>query len=98
MSNPSLHIEATSVRNLILALWFQSVTCAAIDLIGKNKKEYKKENLAVVDGGDEKDASEVVAKLKSLRTDFIHVFEGQISPALVVHTGPGLIGIAAQGM
>lgn len=52
----------------------------------------------VVHGGAEDEAREVLAKLQA---EMPHVEEwsfGQISPALVVHTGPGLIGIGVQIM
>ena len=52
-------------------------------------------NLAVVNGKAEEEADRIVAGLKG--DDRInHILTGQISPALVVHTGPGLIGIGIQ--
>lgn len=64
----------------------------AIDFIG----DHKDYNLGVVHGAAEKEANE----LKNLfisRLPNAKVFaEGQISPALGVHTGPGTIGIVAQ--
>lgn len=64
----------------------------AIEFIG----DHKDYNLGVVHGASEKEANE----LKNLfisRLPNAKVFaEGQISPALGVHTGPGTIGIVAQ--
>lgn len=64
----------------------------AIDFIG----DHPDYNLGVVHGAAEKEANE----LKNLfisRLPNAKVFaEGQISPALGVHTGPGTIGIVAQ--
>lgn len=52
-------------------------------------------NLAVVNGKAEEEADRIVAGLKD--DDRINrILTGQISPALVVHTGPGLIGIGIQ--
>ena len=64
----------------------------AVDFVG-DAKEY---NLGIVHGAAEKEANE----LKELYTKLLpncNIFvEGQISPALGVHTGPGTIGIVAQ--
>lgn len=70
----------------------------AIDILVNDAKDYKNYNIAVVHGDAEKEASEIVEKLKSLLPDFVNIFQGQISPVLVVHTGPGLIGIVVQGI
>ena len=52
-------------------------------------------NLAVVNGKAEEEADRIVAGLKD--DDRINrILTGQISPALVVHTGPGLIAIGIQ--
>ena len=53
-------------------------------------------NLAVVHGGAAEDAEKVKEKLLSKLSKYKNVFEGQISPALGVHTGPGLVGIGVQ--
>ena len=53
-------------------------------------------NLAVVHGGAAEDAEKVKEKLLSKISKYKNVFEGQISPALGVHTGPGLVGIGVQ--
>lgn len=52
-------------------------------------------NLAVVNGQAESEAAEILESLKNHKQ--VHqIFTGVISPALVVHTGPGLIGIGVQ--
>lgn len=64
----------------------------AIDFIGNSKKY----NLGVVHGAAKEEANrlkeQILAKLPNPRI-FV---EGQISPALGVHTGPGAIGIVVQ--
>lgn len=56
-------------------------------------KEY---NVAVMHGAAKPEADEVLAALKAQLPDFRLAIEGQITPVLVVHTGPGLIGIGIQ--
>lgn len=54
----------------------------------------KKYNIAIIHGGAEEEAKEVYDSIKNIG----NIIEGhisQISPALGVHTGPGLIGYAA---
>ena len=52
--------------------------------------------IAVVHGGAEQEAEQVGEKVKALLPNYTDYITGQISPALVVHTGPGLIGICIQ--
>lgn len=54
--------------------------------------------LCVVHGGAEKEALDLVEKFKKGLPDAKEILFEQISPALVVHTGPGLIGIGTQVM
>lgn len=56
-------------------------------------KEY---NITVMHGAAKEEANELLAALKTKLPDFRISVEGQITPALVVHTGPGLIGIGVQ--
>jgi DegV family protein with EDD domain len=56
-------------------------------------KEY---NIAVVHGAAQAEADELIAELKRRLPDSRYSVEGQITPVLVVHTGPGLIGIGVQ--
>lgn len=64
----------------------------AVDFIGDSKKY----NLGVVHGAAKNDAEKLTKKLKSKLPSYNIFAEGQISPALGVHTGPGTIGIVAQ--
>ncbi len=69
---------------------------AAMDLLIENAKGHKNYKLVVVHGGAKEEADEVLRKLKEALPDYSIVIEGQISPVLVVHTGPGLIGMGVQ--
>lgn len=64
----------------------------AVEFIGDNK-EY---NIGVVHGSAEDDAEKLSEELKSMLPNYKMFAEGQISPALGVHTGPGTIGIVVQ--
>ncbi len=64
----------------------------AVDFIG----DAKKYNLGVVHGAAPEDAEKLTKEFKSKLPNFKIFAEGQISPALGVHTGPGTIGIVAQ--
>ncbi|MGV8083754.1 MAG: DegV family protein [Coriobacteriia bacterium] len=56
-------------------------------------KEY---SITVMHGAAREEAEAIVAELKAQLQNFRICIEGQITPALVVHTGPGLIGIGIQ--
>jgi DegV family protein with EDD domain len=56
-------------------------------------KEY---NIAVVHAAAKEEADELLAALKAALPDFRYEVDGDLTPALVVHTGPGLIGIGVQ--
>jgi len=56
-------------------------------------KEY---NITVMHGNAKEEAEAVLAELKAQLSKYRISIEGQITPALVVHTGPGLIGIGIQ--
>lgn len=60
--------------------------------------KYSKYNVAVVHGNAQEEADALVKEIKETFPNVEKIFEGQISPALVVHTGPGLIGIGVQGL
>lgn len=74
----------------------KSVLDSAIELTVKFLENSNKYNIAVVHGGAEQDAEIVCEKIKKILPNYVEVITGQISPALVVHTGPGLIGICSQ--
>lgn len=56
-------------------------------------KEY---NITVMHGAAQQEADELMAALKERLPNYRIAVEGQITPVLVVHTGPGLIGIGVQ--
>lgn len=53
-------------------------------------------NIAVVQGAAEEEGTALMAAMKKRLPDFRYAIEEQLTPALVVHTGPGLIGIGVQ--
>ncbi len=59
----------------------------------KGAEEY---NITVMHGAAQAEADALLAALKERLPDARFAVEGQITPALVVHTGPGLIGIGVQ--
>jgi DegV family protein with EDD domain len=52
--------------------------------------------LTVMHGAAPDEARELIAALRERLPDHRFLIEGQITPALIVHTGPGLIGIGIQ--
>lgn len=67
-----------------------------IDLATQYAKAGKKYNVALCHGGAKEEAMAIKEKLLASLPGCDVYVEGQISPALGVHTGPGLIGIAIQ--
>src|SRR5699024_663398 len=70
-----------------------------MDLAEEFAGDSKKYNLDVAFGGGSKvreQAEKIGEELKKKLPDFEHLFIDQISPALGVHTGPGLIGIGVH--
>lgn len=74
----------------------KAVLDSAISLTYDFLSQSKKYIIAVVHGGAEEEASQVGEKVKALLPNYTDYVLGQISPALVVHTGPGLIGLCIQ--
>lgn len=56
----------------------------------------KEFNITVMHGAAKGEADALLADLKKRLPNYGIAIEGQITPALVVHTGPGLIGIGVQ--
>ena len=56
----------------------------------------KEFNIAVVQGAAEAEGAALMAAMKERLPSFRYAIEEQLTPALVVHTGPGLIGIGVQ--
>lgn len=71
---------------------FRKALDLAVEFIG-DAKEY---NLGVVHGAAKEDAAKLKESLMEKLPNFKIFADGQISPALGVHTGPGTIGIVAQ--
>ena len=53
-------------------------------------------NIAVCDGDSPEEAQMILSKVKEYFPNAKNVYHTHVSPALVVHTGPGLIGIGIQ--
>lgn len=64
----------------------------AVDFLGDSKKY----NIAISHGDAEREANQIKETLMPIIQNCNIYVEGQISPALGVHTGPGTIGIAVQ--
>lgn len=62
------------------------------DFAGKSQK-YR---LAVAHAGAKEEAQEMMKRLTALLPNAVEQYFGEISPALVVHTGPGLLGVGVQ--
>lgn len=67
-----------------------------LDLVLEFVGDHKDYNLGVVHGDAEEEAENLKEKLIEKLPDYNIFVDGQISPALGVHTGPGTIGIVAQ--
>jgi fatty acid-binding protein DegV len=53
-------------------------------------------NITVMHGAAQEEADELLAAMKAQLPDSRIAIQGQITPVLVVHTGPGLVGIGIQ--
>ncbi|WP_080146355.1 DegV family protein [Marinilactibacillus piezotolerans] len=69
-----------------------------IELVEEYAANSNKYNLAVAYGGETaiEEAKSIREELKKKLPKYEHFFFDQVSPALGVHTGPGLIGIGVQ--
>ncbi len=69
-----------------------------IDLVQQFAGSSKKYNLAIAYGGETalKEAESIRTIMKERLSNYEQFFFDQVSPALGVHTGPGLIGIGVQ--
>jgi DegV family protein with EDD domain len=67
-----------------------------LQLVDETIGDAKNFNLAVVHGLNEPLMNEISTEFKNKYPTMGHFFNGDISPALGVHTGPGLIGIGVQ--
>ena len=67
-----------------------------VDLIKQFIGDHRHVRLAVAQGDALQEAKEMRARLEAEFPKVKEILFGQISPALVVHTGPGLLGIGIQ--
>lgn len=70
--------------------------CIALEKAVEFAAGAKEYNITVMHGAAKEEADALLAAMKAKLPDFRISIEGQITPALVVHTGPGLIGIGVQ--
>lgn len=68
----------------------------ALDLASKHVGDSENYNIGVVHAGVQKEADDVKNRLISKLPNYEILVEGEISPVLSVHTGPGSIGIVVQ--
>ena len=58
--------------------------------------QFKEYNVAVCDGAAPEDAKTILETIRENFPNARNIYHTHVSPALVVHTGPGLIGIGVQ--
>ena len=63
----------------------------------KHASHFERCSTAVVDGDAAVEAQALAQEVRAQIPGVERIYQGQISPVLVVHTGPGLIGIGVQG-
>lgn len=68
----------------------------ALDKAAEFAAGAKEFNIAVVQGAARAEGAALMAAMKERLPDFRYAIEEALTPALVVHTGPGLIGIGVQ--
>lgn len=68
----------------------------AINEAKEYAKQFEEYNIAVVNVWSKEEAKEIEDNIKNDFPNVKSVFVGAISPALAVHTGPGLIGVGVQ--
>jgi DegV family protein with EDD domain len=69
-----------------------------IRLAVEEAKKHAQCAVAVIQGDAREEAVRVLEEVKRRITNCKNYIEGTVSPALVVHTGPGLIGISVQAL
>ncbi|WP_213359787.1 DegV family protein [Enterococcus gallinarum] len=67
-----------------------------VELVKQYIGNHKQFRLAVAQGDALAEAKEMKTRLEQEFPQVKEIFFGQISPALVVHTGPGLLGVGVQ--
>jgi DegV family protein with EDD domain len=68
----------------------------ALELAAKFADQFESYHIAIADGGAPEEAEAIAKEITAAFPRVKHIFRGSVSPALVVHTGPGLIGIGVQ--
>lgn len=68
----------------------------ALEEARKFADKYEEYNIAVASVGAEKESAEIEAAVKEHFHNVKEIYISSVSPALVVHTGPGLLGIGIQ--
>lgn len=86
------YVIAAKVRGRAQAI-AQTISLA----VGEAKKHVSC-RIAVIQGNAKEEAVRVLQEVKRLVPQCKEFFVGNVSPALVVHTGPGLIGINVQSI
>jgi DegV family protein with EDD domain len=69
-----------------------------ISLAVNEAKKHVGCRIAVIQGNAKEEAVRVMQEVRRLMPQCKEFFVGDVSPALVVHTGPGLIGISVQAI
>lgn len=68
----------------------------SLELVKNFAGNSSKYRLAVAHAGAKEEAQEMMKRLTALLPNAVEQYFGEISPALVVHTGPGLLGVGVQ--
>lgn len=74
----------------------QKALTEAWNMVVEKAKSAKKYRIAIAHGGAAQEAAQLLEMMKQALPVNCEIYTGQISPALVVHTGPGLIGVGIQ--
>lgn len=67
-----------------------------VNLATNYAKQFDKCEVMVANGAAKNEAKIVIEKVKQTILNALHVMETELSPALGVHTGPGLVGICIR--
>lgn len=67
-----------------------------LELVATEAKKYTNVKIAYAFSKKDEEVEQLKAKILETITNCVDFIEGQIGPAMVVHTGPGLVGIAVH--
>lgn len=62
----------------------------------QDRVDSAKASIAIVQGRAEKEAEALAERVRQLGDNIVDLYVGNVSPALVVHAGPGLIGLVIK--